>query len=335
MIRPFFIYFTAMEISELIEAYHQFTSENKYEANYPGLFEPIEYLLGLKSKKVRPLLALIGYHLYDDNIDHCLHTAHGLEVFHNFTLMHDDIMDEASIRRGQATVHEKFGLNSAILSGDAMAILAYQYILNDCKPDNSIEVLKLFSKTAMEICIGQQMDMEFEQKDVISSEAYIEMIRLKTAVFLGMALQIGAMIAGLGEEATMPLYHYGENLGIAFQIQDDLLDLKGDSFNVGKVKGGDILRKKKTILICKALEIASEQDKKEILGLLNNDNINAEVKVSRMTTLMESLDLFTTVEKEIDSYFNLAYKQLDKLSINPNGRNLLLGIAEMLKSRKG
>lgn len=324
-----------MELTELIEAYHRFTAENKYETNYPGLFEPIEYLLGLKSKKVRPLLALIGYNLYNEDIANCLHTAHGLEIFHNFTLMHDDIMDEASIRRGQKTVHEKFGLNNAILSGDAMAILAYQYILKDSKPKNAIEVLTLFSKTAMEICIGQQMDMEFEQKEIISSEAYIEMIRLKTAVFLGMALQIGAMIAGADLESTKPLYRYGENLGIAFQIQDDLLDLKGDSFTVGKVKGGDILRKKKTILICKALEIASDQDSRSILDLLDNDTINAEEKVTTMTALLESLGVFTIVEQEINSYFNLAYRQLDMLSIKPHGKTLLISIANMLKSRKG
>lgn len=323
-----------MDITTLINAYKDFKGTLHIEERRSGLLEPVDYILGLKSKKVRPLLALIGYSLYKDSYEQCLNAAHGLEIFHNFTLMHDDIMDAAAMRRGQATVHEKFGTNKAILSGDAMSIMAYQYLIKDCPDFNLRPLLDLFSRIAFDICVGQQLDMDFEKRLTVTSREYIEMIRLKTAIFLGMALQAGAMMAGESYGATTPLFSYGENLGIAFQIQDDLLDLTGNEQEVGKITGGDILRKKKTILICKALEIAGPTQQEEILSLLNDDVLTGEIKIGRIKELFDSIGLFAVVEQEVKNYFALADQQLDGLNIDAGRKKLLQEVAGMLEQRK-
>lgn len=323
-----------MDITILINAYKDFKGTLHNEEKRSGLLEPVDYILRLKSKKVRPLLALIGYSLYRDSYEQCLNAAHGLEIFHNFTLMHDDIMDAASMRRGQASVHEKFGTNEAILSGDAMSIMAYQYLIKDCPDFNLRPLLGLFSRTAFDICVGQQLDMDFEKRTTVTSREYTEMIRLKTAVFLGMALQAGAMVAGESYEATTPLFSYGENLGIAFQIQDDLLDLTGNEQEVGKTTGGDILRKKKTILICKALEMAGQSQQKEILSLLHNNTLAGDIKIGRIKELFDSIGLFPAVEQEVKNYFALADRQLDGLLIDTGRKKLLQEVAGMLKQRK-
>ena len=322
-----------MQIKDLQEAYFHFSENQKNELKSSELFRPIQYILNLKSKKIRPLLALIGYSLFDDAIDNCMHAAHGLEVFHNFTLMHDDIMDEADLRRGMPSTHKEFGINAAILSGDAMSILAYQYLLHDCKESNALPALALFNKTAMDICIGQQLDMEFEGRNHLTSEEYIEMITLKTAVFLGMALQLGAIIGGASASQSRALYDYGTHLGIAFQIQDDLLDLIGDQNQVGKTKGGDILRKKKTILITKALEITPSDTKKQIMDLLNSDTINTDNKVNQMIELLDSLQLFDVVRKEIKEHFDLANAHLQQLNISEKGKDLLNELTSLLHGR--
>lgn len=323
-----------MHIQDLQEAYLNFTKISKGDLEVSGLSQPIQYILSLKSKKIRPLLAIIGYRIFRNDIEKCMHAAHGLELFHNFTLMHDDIMDEADLRRGKETVHKKFGNNAAILSGDAMSILAYQHILKDCSQSNALDVLSTFSQTALDICIGQQLDMEFEERTYLTSEEYIKMIRLKTAVFLGMALQLGALIAGKSTTESTPLYEYGTNLGIAFQIQDDLLDLIGDQEKVGKMKGGDIIRKKKTILITKALEIAPPAIKNQMIELLHSDSVQPELKVLKMTELMTSIGLFEVIEMEIKAYFKKADDQLSLLNISDYGRDLLSQLSGHLQQRK-
>lgn len=321
-----------MSLQQLLDRYNDFhPGLHRYKS---ALFTPVDYIMSLKSKRIRPLLALVGYSLYKNDIENCLSAAHGLEIFHNFTLMHDDIMDHADLRRGQEATHIRFGVNEAIISGDAMAIMASDYIMIDC-PDHILrEALSIFNKTALEICIGQQMDMDFEKIPQIHSEEYLEMVRLKTAIFLGLALQLGAMIAGADKDEALALFKYGESLGIAFQIQDDLLDLTGDQEAVGKIKGGDILRNKKTLLICKAFEVANDLQKQRLGDLLNSADKSSDL-VEKVTEIFEELNLFDIIKEEIDKYFKIADAQLELLNLPEEQLNILKNIALMIHARKG
>ena len=214
-----------MDVNQLVQIYERFETDIQYQEQRTQLMNPVSYIMGLKSKRIRPLLVLVGYSCYGTDVTRVLDAAFGIEIFHNFTLMHDDIMDEASLRRGMPATHIRYGINEAIISGDAMSIMAYDYIMKNCNDEQLREVLNIFNKTSLDICVGQQMDMEFEKCASVESDQYTEMIRLKTAVFLGMALQIGARIGGASSDEAQSIFEYGQSLGIAFQIQDDLLDL--------------------------------------------------------------------------------------------------------------
>jgi len=290
--------------------------------------------MGLKSKRIRPLLVLVGYSCYGTDVTRVLDAAFGIEIFHNFTLMHDDIMDEASLRRGMPATHIRYGINEAIISGDAMSIMAYDYIMKNCNDEQLREVLNIFNKTSLDICVGQQMDMEFEKCASVESEQYIEMIRLKTAVFLGMALQIGARIGGASSDEAQSMFEYGQSLGIAFQIQDDLLDLIGDQDKVGKVKGGDLMRNKKTFLVCKANELADQTQRSELDHFMSDVDMNPNDKVEGITSIFEKIDLFKIVQSEIDSYFDNANSILKSLNLNATRNELLHTITQMIRDRK-
>ena len=232
------------------------------------LYEPIDYVLSMGGKRIRPALTLMASNLYQDDVQSAINTALGIEVFHNFTLLHDDIMDRADVRRGRPTVHKKWNDNTAILSGDVMQIAAYQLIAKT--PAHCLkQVLDLFSQTAAEICEGQQYDVVFENCDIVKADEYLEMIRLKTAVLLGCALKCGALIGGAGEEDAQNLYDFGINIGLAFQLKDDLLDVYGDEATFGKKIGGDILCNKKTYLLIHALKLAIGDTKEELKKWLN------------------------------------------------------------------
>jgi len=248
--------------------------------------------------------------------------------------MHDDIMDEASLRRGMPATHIRYGINEAIISGDAMSIMAYDYIMKNCNDEQLREVLNIFNKTSLDICVGQQMDMEFEKCASVESEQYIEMIRLKTAVFLGMALQIGARIGGASSDEAQSMFEYGQSLGIAFQIQDDLLDLIGDQDKVGKVKGGDLMRNKKTFLVCKANELADQTQRSELDHFMSDVDMNPNDKVEGITSIFEKIDLFKIVQSEIDSYFDNANSILKSLNLNATRNELLHTITQMIRDRK-
>ena len=231
----------------------KFLNDTKDEA----LYEPVKYILSLGGKRMRPVLALMGNEMFDGNVDDCVTSALGIEVFHNFTLLHDDIMDNAPLRRGEATVHEKWNTNAAILSGDVMFVQAFT-LVTSCKPEHLRAIIDIFNVTAIEVCEGQQLDMEFETREDVSLEEYLEMIRLKTSVLVGCSLEIGAVLANASKEDAKKLYDFGMNLGMAFQIKDDLLDVFGDAEVFGKQVGGDILANKKTYLLLKALEDGDE-----------------------------------------------------------------------------
>lgn len=323
-----------MDVNQLVQIYERFETDIQYQEQRTQLMNPVSYIMGLKSKRIRPLLVLVGYSCYGTDVTRVLDAAFGIEIFHNFTLMHDDIMDEASLRRGMPATHIRYGINEAIISGDAMSIMAYDYIMKNCNDEQLREVLNIFNKTSLDICVGQQMDMEFEKCASVESEQYIEMIRLKTAVFLGMALQIGARIGGASSDEAQSMFEYGQSLGIAFQIQDDLLDLIGDQEKVGKIKGGDLIRNKKTFLVCKAHELANQTQRSKLDHFMSDVDMNPIDKVEGITSIFEKIDLFKIVQSEIDSYFDNANSILKSLNLNATRNELLHTITQMIRDRK-
>lgn len=296
-----------------------------------NLYEPIHYILQIGGKRLRPVLTLMTCELFDGNIKEAYDAALAIEVFHNFTLIHDDIMDNASIRRGKKTVHKKWDLNTGILSGDAMMILAYQCFENYEAPIFK-KLLKLFNKTSLEVCEGQQLDLDFETRKDVTIAEYLKMITYKTSVLVAAAMKMGVIIAkGKNEEADK-IYDFGLNLGIAFQLQDDYLDAFGDSKVFGKQIGGDITENKKTFLYLKALEVCANEDKGKLLDLYNS-NHNNERKVEKVTQLFLKNKLPEITIKEIEFYTSKAFKILEKLSISEEKKLILKNFGLSLMKR--
>jgi geranylgeranyl diphosphate synthase type II len=312
----------------------KFRKENS--RNQPlELYVPISYILQLGGKKLRPLLVLMACDLVDGKKEDAIHAALAIEVFHNFTLMHDDIMDNAPIRRGKATVHEQWNNNIAILSGDAMLVKAYQELFK-LDPTIQQKVLEIFSKTALEVCEGQQLDMNFETLQNVSIPMYINMIGLKTAVLLGASLQIGALVGGATMEDAKALYDFGKNIGIAFQLQDDILDVYGNEENFGKKKGGDIIANKKTYLILKTLEIADRYSKEELLTWLGHPT-KKEDETEKVTAVTKILDFYSIRElakKEMDFYYQKGLKAIENLPCAQEKKQTLLNFASQLMIRE-
>jgi len=298
-----------------------------------GLYEPIGYVLSMGGKRIRPALTLMACNMFSDNVRQALNAALGLEIFHNFTLLHDDIMDRADVRRGQLTVHKKWDDNTAILSGDVMQIASYQFIAQT--PAEQLKrTLDLFSKTAGEICEGQQYDVEFENRDRVEADEYLEMIRLKTAVLLGVALQIGAWIGGAGEEDAQLLYDYGINIGLAFQLKDDLLDVYGDEATFGKKIGGDILCNKKTFMLINALELAKGKDAEELQRWISTlDEKQSNEKIQAVTSLFDKLGVKTICEEKMQHFYVKAVANLEKVSVLENNKQELRKLGEKLMFR--
>jgi geranylgeranyl diphosphate synthase type II len=287
----------------------------------------------LGGKRMRPVLVLISTELFGGNVLKALDAAIGIELFHNFTLMHDDIMDKAPLRRGNPTVHVKWNESAAILSGDVMFVEAYKLMI---KVEDSIlrNVLDIFSDTASGVCQGQQADMNFEKRDHVSLEEYIEMIRLKTAVLLAGSMQIGALIGGAEQKQADLLYEFGENLGLAFQLQDDILDVYGDPEKFGKQVGGDILADKKTFLLIKARELATGESALELDKWLNNSDVLPENKVKAITTIYNSIEVRKLAEAEMENYVLKALNALDKIAVDNSRKELLRKFAEHLLIRE-
>lgn len=295
-----------------------------------SLFDPITYTLSLGGKRIRPALALMACDLFGGKNEDVLQPALGLEVFHNFTLLHDDLMDEADRRRDKPTVHKLWNPNVAILSGDAMLICAYQLVAKA----NDKAILELFSRTALEICAGQQYDMEFESRSDVTEEEYLEMIRLKTAVLLACALKVGAMIGGASAADADALYDYGIHIGLAFQLQDDLLDVYGDPKTFGKNIGGDILCNKKTFLLINALSAASEEQRQVMEDWMARKTYDAQEKIAAFTNLYNELSIRDLTERRIEDYYRMANEDLARLSIAPESLSVLKGTCDRLMKRK-
>jgi geranylgeranyl diphosphate synthase, type II len=296
------------------------------------LYDPVKYILSQGGKRLRPVLCLMSCNLFSDQIDEAVMPAIGIEIFHNFTLVHDDILDKAEIRRGVPTIDAKWGLNQAILSGDVMS-----FISTDCiaqTPDKVLgKVLKLFNKTAIEVCTGQQLDLDFEKKAFVSEQEYIRMIELKTAVLIAASLKTGAIIGGASEIDQTQLYEFGRCLGIAFQIQDDVLDTYGDTKMFGKKTGGDIISNKKTWLLVKALELAGGEQLHELRSLVNQKKFNPEEKVSAVKAIYESLNVRLLAENLSYEYINKAFESLETVNVKSERKSEIKQLATSLIGR--
>jgi geranylgeranyl diphosphate synthase type II len=298
-----------------------------------NLYQPIDYIMSLGGKRLRPLLTLLSYQLGGKDPIDIIRPALVVEVFHNFTLMHDDIMDNAPIRRGQPAVHEKWNENVAILSGDTMLVKAYDMLL---ELDTAIlpTVIRRFNQTAVEVCEGQQIDMNFETEAEVSEQQYLEMIRLKTAVLLGFSLEYGGLLAGLGSSVAQGLYSIGEKMGIGFQLMDDYLDVYADKAKFGKQVGGDILSNKKTFLLIEALNKASVIQKKELTGWLDAVDYIAEEKVAAVTKIYNEIGIPELTRSKMDAYFDEAFLLLESLPGDQDAKNVIIEFANQLMNRE-
>lgn len=305
----------------------------KYDREPAGLYAPVKYVLSLGGKRIRPVLMLMAYNLYRENPADILTPALAIETYHNYTLLHDDLMDKAEMRRGKPTVHKKWDENTAILSGDSMLVMAYR-LMAQCDPAKLKPVIDLFTETALEIGEGQQYDMEFETRDDVREEEYIEMIRLKTSVLLACALKIGAILAGAPAEDADNLYAFGEKIGLAFQLQDDYLDVYGDPAVFGKKIGGDILCNKKTYMLINALQRADERQRAELTAWLKNADARPEEKIAGVTELYNRIGIKALCDEKINDYFRQARECLKQVQLPEADKQPLWDFAETLLHRK-
>lgn len=296
-----------------------------------NLYEPIRYFLTIGGKRMRPVLVLMGHQVYDPNFKNAVNTAMAVELFHNFTLIHDDIMDEAPLRRGKETVHKKWNENIGILSGDVLLVYAYQHLIQT-KSKYLKDMIELFNKTAIEVCEGQQMDMDFESRKDVSIEEYLEMIRLKTAVLVGCSLELGALAAGVNPQEAKKLYDFGQNLGVSFQLKDDFLDVYADQNKFGKQVGGDILSNKKTYLLLKAIELSESNTQQGLKKALLLDN--PKEKIEAVTTIYNELEIPKTTENKINEYFDKAINCLNSVDVEDEKKAHLYELAVYLLHRE-
>ncbi|MDQ1297256.1 MAG: hypothetical protein QG576_636 [Bacteroidota bacterium] len=318
--------------SELKEVIDRALINLSYNMEASRLIDPVRYILSMGGKRLRPVLALMACNLFSDKIDNAILPAAGLEVFHNFTLVHDDIMDQAPVRRNSPTVHTKWNVSQAILSGDVMA-----FISNDCflqAPENDlIKVLKVFNKAAIEVCVGQQLDMDFEKSPIVTQSEYLRMIELKTASLIAASTKTGAIIGGADEKDSDLLYEYGKNLGLAFQIQDDLLDIYGDAKIFGKTTGGDIVANKKTFLFVKATELAKEKQLKQLQNLFSVQESDPGTKINAVRDIYDQLSIKAITETLANDYITRAFSMLDKVGADLKRKTELVNIANSLIGR--
>jgi geranylgeranyl diphosphate synthase type II len=297
-----------------------------------NLYEPIHYILELGGKRMRPVLTLMSAEIFNENYAKALPAALAVEVFHNFSLVHDDIMDDAPLRRGNVTVHEKWNINTGILSGDAMLILAYQYF-EHYEPVVFRDLAKLFSKTALEVCEGQQWDVDFETRSDVTIPEYLKMIEFKTAVLVAAAMKMGAIVAQTSVENGDLIYDFGLNLGLAFQLQDDYLDAFGDPATFGKQVGGDIIENKKTYLYLKAIEFASSEERKQLLQLFSVSLEDNSSKIEEVKTLFNATGASKATQQAIQDYTLKAFATLDKMNISSDKKAMLKAFGENLMNR--
>jgi geranylgeranyl diphosphate synthase, type II len=315
---------------ELSKLFQQYFSVKHFPAQPSTLYEPADYFLGLGGKRIRPVLCLMGNELFEEILPDAWHVGAAIELFHNFTLIHDDIMDKAPLRRGQATVHARNGEATALLAGDVMLVVAYEH-LNKISTLYSQKIIRLFNKTAMEVCEGQQLDMDFEKRQTVSLHEYINMIQLKTSVLLAASLKMGAILGGAGQGNQEHIYEFGRNLGIAFQIQDDYLDAFGDPAKFGKLVGGDIVANKKTFLMIHALETTTDVQKDELLHLMNT---NPADKVARVLTIFRDSGVDKWAINLKETYIQKAFSNLEDIAVLSARKEKLKELAVYLVQRE-
>jgi geranylgeranyl diphosphate synthase type II len=320
---------TISQYQEIITTHFKTLQNTKEPKN---LYDPINYILSLGGKRMRPVLTLMTTEIFNEDYKKALNAATAVEVFHNFSLIHDDIMDDAPLRRGNQTVHEKWDINTGILSGDAMLILAYQYF-EEYEPVVFQQLAKLFSKTALEVCEGQQYDVDFETRDDVSISEYLKMIEYKTAVLVAAAMKMGAIVAKTSEENANLIYDFGLNLGTAFQLQDDYLDAFGDPETFGKQVGGDIIENKKTYLYLKALEFGSESEVAQLTHLFSIQPNNNEDKINSIKEVFISSGASKATQEAIKNYTLKAFETLEKMSISEDKKGVLRIFGEKLMNR--
>ena len=320
-------------IDEIQKKINDYIDNQKFEGNPEELYAPIEYILRQGGKRLRPTLCLLACDLFGGNMEDCMVPAVAAEIFHNFTLVHDDIMDQAPLRRGVETIYKKWGSDVAILSGDTMLIKAFQYVLNT-NNKYRYEVFAELCKVALEVCEGQQLDLNFETRDDVTLDEYLEMIRLKTAVLLGSVLKIGAIVAGADEESQKIIYDFGVDIGMAFQLQDDVLDCYADVDVFGKMIGGDISDNKKTYLYLYALSVAHDEDEEELRRLFKMPKGRDEEKIKKVLEIYDKYAVKHEVLAEIEEMFTVAIMDLiTKLDVDPGRKDVLLDYARYLYNR--
>jgi len=310
-------------IKEYIASINSAIEKEHFGEKPQELYEPIRYIMSLGGKRMRPLLSLLAYQLYQENPKEVIPLSVAIEIFHNFTLMHDDIMDNAPLRRGQETVHEKWNNPVAILSGDVMLVKAYQQLIAHCPENKLKELLQKFNQCALEVCEGQQIDMNFEELEQVHEDDYIEMIRLKTAVLLGFSLEFGGILAMDNEADQALLYQMGVNAGIGFQLMDDLLDVYADQDKFGKQVGGDIIANKKTYLLIKAKELASGENSMKLNEWLQAQDFNNDEKVNAVKAIYDELNIKKLTEDKMNEYFEKAFQNLEDLDA-PSEKKLVI-----------
>ncbi|MBO9583201.1 MAG: polyprenyl synthetase family protein [Flavobacterium sp.] len=321
------------DISQYQDFFINYLQSQNIHKEPKNLYEPIEYILGLGGKRIRPVLTLMAAEVFDTDYSMALPAAMAVEVFHNFSLVHDDIMDDAPLRRGQVTVHEKWNLNTGILSGDAMLILAYQYF-EQYEPTVFRNLAKLFSKTALEVCEGQQWDVDFETRKDVTIPQYLKMIEYKTAVLVAAAMKMGAIVAKTSDKEADLIYDFGLNLGLAFQLQDDYLDAFGDPETFGKQVGGDIIENKKTYLYLKALEFSTPEKAAELQKLFSLQLEDNTEKIETAKAIFNESGASKSTQEAIEMYTFKAFETLDKMDINAEKKDILRTFGENLMGRK-
>ncbi len=317
--------------NDLLKIINSELNKLNFDKEPQNLYQPINYVIKNGGKRIRPVLTLMSCELFGGDYKNAVSSALAIEIFHNFTLLHDDMMDNADVRRGNPTVHIKWNDNIALLSGDAMSIIAYKLISES--PVNLTDILNTFSNTALNICEGQQYDMDFEDNPDVSEEEYIKMITLKTAVLLACSLRIGALSANAKQEDCENIYEFGKNLGTAFQLQDDFLDVYGDTNKFGKNIGGDIILNKKTFLLIKALKEAKGQDYQNLIHWINAKDFNNQEKINAVITIFNNLNIKEYTLQNMEKYYNKAYEIFDKIPIENERKKVVIDFAESLRRR--
>lgn len=322
-----------IKADEILKLVNKYLDNLSYDRKPSSLYEPIRYVLSMGGKRIRPVLMLLSYNMFRENPEEILMPACALETYHNYTLLHDDLMDNADLRRGHETVHRKWDANTAILSGDSMLVLAYQRMAQ-CDKQKMPEVLSLFTETALEIGEGQQYDMDFEHRNDVTEDEYIEMIRLKTSVLLACAMKIGAILAGASKEDAENLYRFGEQIGLAFQLQDDYLDVYGDTRVFGKAIGGDITSNKKTYMLINAMLRANDTQRAELEKWISATEFDREEKIAAVTRLYNEIGIDKLAQEKINFYFEQSRKYLAAVSVAEDRKAEITAYAQRMMKRE-